>query len=451
MKLWDYLRTPAAKPEERAGLVQLFESWKGLNPKEGLEDDFRSYVTDGYKANGVVFAVILSRLSLFSDVRFTFRNRRTLDTFGTQDLSLLENPWTNGTTGEMLARMEQDVSLAGNAYIYRATPGELQRLRPDWIEIISKDQRTVDGYLYTPGGRGGDTATFILPEDMCHWSPIPDPMANFRGMSWLTPIVHEVMADTLMTKHKEKFFTNAATPNLLIKTVDKLDTESRKRLKDMLDLRYAGTENAYKTMVLEGGADATVIGSTMQAISFDALQAAGENRIAADGGVPGIIVGLKEGLQAATYSNYAQAFRRFVDMWAYPQWRSVCAALDHLVTPPGGAELWFDTSQIQALRQNEMDKANLELLRAQTIAELVRAGYEPKAILAYADRYTGLTSIPHDGIVYFPGAPKDATATPEEAPDGTAPPAKTLVAQPAPALAPAKPAALPAGNGKTTP
>lgn len=434
MRLLDRLRAPATPTEERAA-VRLFESWRGLQPKEKLEDDFRSYVSDGYKANAVVFAVILSRLSLFSDVRFQFRNKKTFDLFGTADLEILEQPWQNGTTGELLARMEQDVSLAGNAYLLRATPTMLQRLRPDWVQIVSTGSELF-GYLYTPGGPGGDDATMLFPDNVAHWSPIPDPMKNYAGMSWLTPVVHEVMADSLMTRHKEKFFSNAATPNLLIKYQDKLDNESRERIKAQLELRYEGAENAYKTMVLEDGADAQVIGANMQAMSFDALQAAGENRIAAAGGVPGIIVGLKEGLQAATYSNYAQAFRRFVDMWAYPQWRSVCAALDSLVdTPNSGSELWFDTSQIQALRQNEKDKADIELVRAQMVVEYVRAGYDAAATLKFAATYQGLESLPHTGDVYFPGNPNQ-TPIVEPAPDGTAAPKKAIV-KPVPVALPA--------------
>jgi hypothetical protein len=30
---------------------------------------------------------------------------------------------------------------------------------------------------------------------VAHWSPIPDPLANFRGMSWLTPVLREIDAD----------------------------------------------------------------------------------------------------------------------------------------------------------------------------------------------------------------------------------------------------------------
>ena len=206
-----------------------------------------------------------------------------------------------------------------------------------------------------------------------------------------------------------------------------------------MDFRYAGAENAYRTLLLEDGADATVIGKDMQQISFEALQAAGENRISTAGGVPGIIVGLKEGLQAATYSNYAQAMRRFLDLWAYPQWGSVCTALNKLVTPPNsGAELWFDTTQTQAMRQNEKDAAEIALLKAQTMELLVRAGYEAEAVAAYVDTYQGLGALPHSGDVFYPGGVT------------TGEPGSKPAQAPAPQLMKPKPAALTAANGKAT-
>jgi phage portal protein BeeE len=404
------------REEERSGLVDLFESWAGAKPKEKLGDDFRSYVEDGYKRNGVIFGVILARMSLFTEVQFTFRNRLSKDLYGTPALGLLENPWPNGTTGELLARIEQDVSLAGNSYTFRAAPDRLQRLQPDWVTIVGTPGELL-GYAYTPGGGPENEHTrLLLPQEVAHYSPIPDPRAAFRGMSWLTPVLGEVQSDAAMTAHKQMFFERAATPNLLVKSPKKLDLDSWQRVRDQLEQRHEGLHNAYRTMILEDGADATVIGSNMQAISFDTIQAAGENRIAAAGGVPGIIVGLKEGLQAATYSNYAQAMRRFVDLWARPQWRTVCSALEHLVAVPGGSQLWYDLADIGALRDSEMDAADIMLKKTMAIVNLVRSGYEGAEAAKVVETGEGLESLPHTGEVYYPGA--QAYTTPGEVPAG---------------------------------
>lgn len=419
MRLIDRILSGGYSSEQRAvgpGLMELFETWQGANPKERIEDDFRSYVNQGYKVNGVIFAVILARIALFSGAKFAFRNQRTKEVFGTPALGLLETPWINGTSGELLARMEQDVSLSGNAYVYKASPTELQRLRPDWVEIIS-DGAGIIGYLYTVGGPGaGKEGTLLLEQHVAHWSPIPDPMANYRGVSWLSSVLGEIQSDAAMTRHKQMFFERAATPNMLITMESRLDVESRERLRTELNLRHEGLDNAYRTMVLDGGADAKVIGSTMQALSFDVIQAAGENRIASAGGVPGIVVGLKEGLQAATYSNYAQAMRRFVDLWGYPQWRSACACLAKLVDVPAGAELWYDTADIPALRQSEKDQADIILAQSTAIVNLIRAGYDGTQVAKAVISNAGLAELTHTGFVYFPGA--QAYTSPGEAPPG---------------------------------
>lgn len=385
---------------ERRELLDLFATWQ--NKSDSLEHSFTLYVNEAYKANGVVFAVILARMLLFSEARFQYRNLTDKEISGGPGLGQLEQPWPNGTTGELLSRMEQDVSLAGNAYVHLA-PGtrQLQRLRPDWTEIVT-DGRLPVAYLYTPGGKGAGKDFKVLPEEeVVHWSPIPDPLHPYRGMSWLTPIVREIEADKQMTRHKQLFFENAATPNLLIKIAAKLNPDERKQMEEILALKYGGVENVYRTMLVDGGADTevTAIGHSFEQMSFATTQAAGENRICVAGNVPAIVVGLKEGLQAATYSNFGQAMRKFGTTFARPQWRSVCAALAKFGNVPQGAELWYDASDIAALWQDEKDAAEIFEIKAKTAALLIRAGYDPEEAGRVAESGKGLTELAHSGAI----------------------------------------------------
>lgn len=86
---------------------------------------------EAYGTSGVVFGVILARMSLFSEAEFKYQRMSDRALFGASTLQVLEEPWPGGTTGELLSRMEQDVSLAGNAFIRQVTPLMLERLRPD--------------------------------------------------------------------------------------------------------------------------------------------------------------------------------------------------------------------------------------------------------------------------------------------------------------------------------
>jgi hypothetical protein len=88
---------------------------------------------------------------------------------------------------------------------------------------------------------------------------------------------------------------------------------------------HAGADNAWKTLNLYPGADVTVVGANLKDIDFKNVRGGGETRIAAAAGVPPVIVGLSEGLAAATYS--ATTGRRGVGWQTAPPIR--CGRTSH--------------------------------------------------------------------------------------------------------------------------
>lgn len=444
-KLWQALlgrRSSAAEQRQLVPSGFVFEGgWYPLvgyshygGDTEKPAETFGAYVNGAYKTNGIIFAVILARMLLFSEARFQWQritDGRPGDLFGSRELAILEHPWPNGTTGELLARMEQDVSLAGNFFAVREGD-RLRRLRPDWVEIILTEppdqavRSDVFAYRYTPGGPMSDAKPeYFMPEQVCHWTPIPDPDAQYRGMSWITPVIRELQADHAATEHKAKFFENAATPNLAVSLKEGLTPEQFQEFVDAMDAQHKGVRNAYKTLYTAGGADVTVIGADLQQLDFKATQGAGETRICAAGGVPPIIVGLSEGLQASTYSNYGMARRKFGDHWARPQWRSACAALSSLVTPPpgnGAVRLWYDDRDIAFLREDEQDRAQIAQIEATTMAALVREGWTAESVVQ-ALMEGDWSLLQHSGLYSVqlwppgttePNASPDTQAQPEE-------------------------------------
>jgi hypothetical protein len=243
-----------------------------------------------------------------------------------------------------------------------------------------------------------DRTEFYLEQDVAHWTPIPDPIAQWRGMSWLSPVVREVNADHNMTLHKRAFFQNAATPNMLIKYQQQLDPSVLARIKESFQARHQGPNNAWNTAVLDAGADIQIVGNSFSEMAFTALQSAGETRIAAAAGVPPVIIGLSEGLSAATYSNYAQAMRRFADGTMRHLWQSWCAAHEKLLDIPAGYRLWYDTSSIAALREGERDIADAARFWAVAAQQLITAGYDADSVTAalVANDFSVLT---HTGAI----------------------------------------------------
>lgn len=379
--------------------------------RERLENSFEGYVQGAYKADGIVFACIAARQRVFSQARFQwreFRAGRPGDLFGSAELAILEDPWPGGTTGEMLARMEAVASLAGNYYATTADDeGRLGRtatgnrrivhMRPDWTDIIidapsgnpnGLDARAV-GYSYWPPASAGlnrPEPVILLPTEVCHFSPIPDPIARFRGMSWLTPIVEEVRADKAATAHKGRFFTNGAVPNMAVVFNENTAPEAFEAFVDKFNDSHQGTDNAYKTLFLAGGADVRPLSVDLRQLDFKATQGAGETRIAAAAGVHPVIVGLSEGLQGSSLNagNYNAAKRNFAETTLQHLWSVAAASLASLVTAPRPtARLWFDAKDIPFLRENAADLADIRTKDAQTIRTLVDGGYDPDAAVAF--------------------------------------------------------------------
>jgi HK97 family phage portal protein len=369
--------------------------------KEEVDSGFVSMVQTAYKRNGILFALNLARMSVFSQASFMFQqeldNGRPGELFSTPELALLRKPWLNGTTGDLLARMIQDADLAGNAFIAkrdRAGNKRLRRLRPDWVTILmgtdgepSKNPWELDadviGYMYEPGGRlSTEPAHALLPSEVAHFAPIPDPEAAHRGMSWISPVIRELEADNAATAHKLQFFKNGATPQVVVSLDREVKEEQFKKLVAVMEAKHKGLRNAYKTWYMGGGADVTVVGKDLKQLDFRAVQGAGETRMAAAAGVPPVIAGFSEGLQAATYSNYGQARRRYADGTLHPLWTNVAGSLASIVNEPDQSRLWYDDRNIPFLREDRKDVAEILAQQALTIRQLNDAGFKPESVVA---------------------------------------------------------------------
>ena len=387
---------------------------------DSVPNDLEGYAKGLFATNDAVFSVMDVRLKSFSTIRFQWQrinNGRPSELFGNRDLALLETPWVGGTTQDLLGRMEQDASLAGNAY-RTVIGGEIIRLRPDWVQCVltprmhqtgtSYEPGQVGwiklGYLYWESGIGNGEPVPFLPDEIAHYMPIPDPLAPYRGMSWLTPVIREAQNDKLMNVHKKAFFENAATPNLAVSLAKEVRPESFKRFVDMMNIGSRGPENAYKTLYLGGGADVQVIGTNFEQLDFSGVQGHGETRIAAAGGVPPIIAGFSEGLASATYSNYGQARRRFADGTLHPLWQNVTGSLQQIIPmpagiAPGSVRLWYDTRDVPLLREDRRDAVAITAQQASTIRQLIEAGYEPDSVVrAVTSEDFGLLIGQHSGL-----------------------------------------------------
>ena len=484
-----------------------------MDRAEGIQADFAGMVDKGLKGNGIIWACERTRVSVFSEAMFKYRRmlspsvrsskptgppgmskmpqqdapsrwdddheeemvlRGRGDLFGNKDLGILEHPWPGAATGDFLTRALYDVDFAGNSF-WVVRNNQLKRLRPDWVTIITASPNSevhpsdpdaeLFGYIFQPGGLGsGQDPIAFTPDEVAHFAPYPDPTAYGRGMSWLNPIISEIRGDKASTEHKLAFFSNGATPQLVVSFDSSVSPDAVKAYIAASEARSAGAHNAYKTMYMGGGSDAKVVGADLRQLDFTQLQGHAETRIAAAAGVPPVIVGLSEGLQAATYSNYGQARRSFADVTVRPLWRNLCGSLENILKVPAGASLWYDEADIAFLREDRLDAATIAKEQASTINTLITAGFKPDAVVDAVTReqfellkgaHTGLYSVqlqpPVDPSLNA-NAPGQAESQPAK--PGAQPGQPGAAGQPAKPAAttatPAKPAAAPASSKKPT-
>lgn len=431
----DYAAAVASYMSGYGGIQQTING----EPAERPPNDLTGYATQAYASNGPVFALMAVRGLVFSAVRMAYQRLSSaeMDLFGTRALRLLEEPWPGGTTQDLLSRMLLDADLAGNSYWVRQGD-ELVRLRPDWVDIILEERRFRNGtlgyrrigYVYTEGGPSVGNPVPLLPDEVAHFAPHPDPLATYRGMSWLTPVIRELGNDKLMERHQQRFFENGATPNMIVKYGPEITPEKFKEIRRIINDGTTGADNAYKTLHLGPGADATVVGANFQQMTFTDTQGRGETRLASAAGVPPVFVGFSEGLKGSSLNegNFKAARRRFADATMHPLWARAAGALARVMPQEPNAKLWYDGRQVPFLREDERDAAEIQGLKARALRALLDGGWNPETAKAAIinDDWAALT---HSGLFSVqlqpPGTsePDAADDPPADEPDeeGTAP------------------------------
>jgi HK97 family phage portal protein len=346
-----------------------------------------------YDCNSVVFAVTTNRILLFSEARFQFqrlRGGKPGDLFGTPALASLEEPWLGANTRDLLSQAELDVACHGNSYWVRDDnyPEYFLRLDPANVYIIT--ERSTDAvYGATVGDRvsayayktASGRAVIYEPQNVAHYKPHPSTSNRFLGTSWLAACISDIDADEAITQHKQSALGKGGSIPYVVTMSPDTDPEQFDEFVARFRESHEGAENSGKTLFLGGGADIKTVGQSFQELSMKAVQGQGETRIAAAAGIPPVIVGLSEGLAAATYSNYGQARRRLVDGTMRPLWGAFAAAFESLVPPPSGSRLWYDDRDIPFLREDIQDQATVKQTEAATIKSLIDAGFDPDTVV----------------------------------------------------------------------
>jgi len=266
--------------------------------------------------------------------------------------------------GGLLEGLAANLLLHGNAYVQliadgRDAPTELVALRPERVQVVSDERGWPVAYLYRAGGQ----AVRVQRRDgleriqVAHVKAL-HPRDDHYGMGCIEAAIGAASVHNKAARWNKALLDNAARPSgaLSYEPADgaALSGEQFARLKEELANEFAGSANAGRPMLLEGGLKWQAMSLTPADMDFVALKEGAARDIALAFGVPPVLVGLPGD---ATYANAREAGRALYRQTILPMAERILSELGRMLSDwLGPVRLTVDTDQLSELAE---DRARL--------------------------------------------------------------------------------------------
>ena len=271
---------------------------------------------------------------------------------------LLKRPNNEMHYAEFLWHVVSHLELTGKSYVWkwRAATGEPVEMWPvpsSWVLPI-RDGSGLKGYSVWQGE--GKPRQLVLPEDMTR-TIYPDPCNLTDGLGPLQAAMRDVQTDEERADYIIEMLTNTRSPGLILTQPEGWTPDQKDEVRALLNSGL-GRGRRGRTLFLEGEGAKIDQAAPLKDLDWPGMSALSETRICAAFGVPPIIIGLRSGLQNATYSNYEQAEKSFYQGSMVPRWKMLDAAFTRGFLRDEGetddsVECYHDTSDVRALREDE--------------------------------------------------------------------------------------------------
>lgn len=329
------------------------ESW-GVYTKR----NFAQYSDDAYKRNAVAYAAIqrLARACAYVPIKLRRGPDQVVDEHAVLDLLKRANPWQSGR--EFIEAAIAYYLLMGNSYIEGigpegGAPLELWALRPDRMRVIPSKLGPA-GYLYEVNGlKKNWTCDPIEGKSPVLHIKSFNPLDDWYGMSPVEAAAYAIDQHNMAGEWNQSLLQNSARPSGAL-TYDNvaggtLSEKQFERLKQEINAAYAGTRNAGRIPILEGGLkwqQMSMSPADMDWINGKNLSA---REICLVFGVPPMLLGIPGD---NTYSNYQEARQALYEDAALPLLDAFLESLNHWLMPAygeEGLELFADIDNLPAL------------------------------------------------------------------------------------------------------
>jgi HK97 family phage portal protein len=148
--------------------------------------------------------------------------------------------------------------LGGEAFIEVVTneagtiPLEVWLRRPDQVGVRPDDSTERKLFPTVAGYNFGDDEHLIEPQNM-HHSMFTHPLNPWRGLAPISALRSALVIDMFASAWSQKFLKSGARPDYAIVAPQGITPSEREKIEADLAIKFGGTENAHKPLVLEDG------------------------------------------------------------------------------------------------------------------------------------------------------------------------------------------------------
>lgn len=260
----------------------------------------------------------------------------------------------------LLETIAANLLLHGNAYVQliaddRDAAGELCLLRPERVSVVSDERGWPVAYLYRAAGQAVRIGRHDALErrQVAHIRAL-NPRDDHYGMGCMEAAIAPASVHNRASRWNKALLDNAARPSgaLTYEPADGsvLSADQFGRLREELANEFAGSANAGRPLLLEGGLKWQAMSLTPADMDFVALKEGAARDIALAFGVPPVLVGLPGD---ATYANAREAGRALYRQTILPLAARILDGLSAMLGDwLGPVTLAVDTDQISELAED---------------------------------------------------------------------------------------------------
>lgn len=286
--------------------------------------DFVTMAKEGYLRNAVTFKCIYSIATAASNIPLKIvelQDGQYVDVENAELMKLLyePNPMQDGC--EFFQELYSHYYISGNAYLARdraeelgikQKPLELYTFRPDRMRI-KPGPGIPQAYLYkvNQGEVEFPVDAISGQSNVLHFKNF-HPIDEWQGLSFMSPAAYSIDIHNDISKWNKATLQNAARPSgaFVVKgkgkdgaVVSLTDTQYNRLRADITD-QYAGSENAGKPLLLEGGIEWQQISMSPEQMDFISNIETVSRQICMSLNYPPLLLGLPGD---NTYANYKEA------------------------------------------------------------------------------------------------------------------------------------------------